>query len=191
MQVLALAQVFAYGLTRAIEINMKKITIYVLVFCVQTALFAENPAAELGFSLNGSYTGGLGFSGTTVFFKVPQVPVFWKVDLMLNSIFYMNVNGDYYIIDKKIVPNIGLGLYFGAGAGIGITLNSNDIAFSLAGRLPVGLTWQPEHLQYKDSKDSFELFLEFVPSLGFLLYNEATWNYSLAGGVGIRIWIKQ
>jgi hypothetical protein len=168
-----------------------KITVYALIFCVQALLSAEHPdGLGLGLAGGGGYTGGVGLGSIAVPFKIPKLPVFWELDFRVSSVFHIGLNGDYYILDRTIVSALDLGWYLGAGLHIGLALSGGEAAFSSAVRLPIGLTWRLESTPSIQNVDSLELFLEFIPSVGFLVYNDTGWNYSLDGKLGVRLWVE-
>ncbi|MDR2150975.1 MAG: hypothetical protein LBO67_09280 [Spirochaetaceae bacterium] len=167
---------------------MRKTAIYIFILCVQTALFAEHPAGiGLGLVAGGGYSGGTGVGTTALSFKLPRVPVFWECDFSLSSVFFLNLHGDYYIIDSPLSPALKLGWYCGAGLTIGLALYKSETAFSCAARIPLGLSW---YMPSKPDAASVELFLEFIPAVGFLVSDTVGWNYTLGAALGVRLWIK-
>ncbi|MDR1098953.1 MAG: DUF3996 domain-containing protein [Treponema sp.] len=189
---------------------MKKVVLAVLLgFVLCTAgVFAEHPGGwGIGIMGRGGYgwgSGGLG--GAALSLKAPKVPVFWGVNLGLYSNYFgVGVTGDYYFIDHMIIPDIGLGWFFGAGGFFNFGSYNSGYDYnkwttvSFGARLPIGLSWQ----FFRNSKIGFEIFGDVVPSLGLALrfwdskydsYQNAAGNNRLGVGggfdfeLGLRIW---
>ncbi|MDR3334867.1 MAG: hypothetical protein LBT13_08300 [Treponema sp.] len=158
-----------------------------------------------GIGIQGGF--GMGGGGAALSLKIPALPIFWAVRLNFGgssregheSHFGIGVSGDYYFIDKAILPDIGLGWYLGAGAYIGYWNNTwhgwggnDDWSYSLLQigvEVPVGLSWMipiPVKL---------ELYLQAVPNIGAQFavagsdyYDDGAFWFSIGGNLGIRIW---
>jgi hypothetical protein len=149
-------------------------------------VFAEHPG---GLGIGGVFgmgvgKGGLGGYNAGLSLKAPGLPVFWAINAHINnSSFGVGGSGDYYIIDKTLIPGIGLGWYLGIGGYVGTLFTSNDRGLWAGFRLPVGLSWIPV--------DWFELFLEIAPNLGlnFLPNFEFPHGSFLNPAIGFRFWL--
>ena len=187
----------------------KTVLVLVLTVILAVAAFADHPSGW-GIGILGSFGGGWA-SGSTVgggaalSLKAPQLPVFWGLNLNFGSGYLgFGVTGDYYFIDRKLVPEVGLNWYVGFGGWLSFwsySYNKNkDNAYSYAhiaagARLPIGLSWQP--LSF------LEIFLDIAPSLGIGFDTKADYKsggeahsggiHFPAGGwpveLGIRLWL--
>jgi hypothetical protein len=155
---------------------MKKLALVVLLGLVTATagVFAEHPGGW-GLGLGAQYGAGWNAPGKggarwSVYAKAPQLPVHWSVNLDLDSgtgysAFGLRLNGDYYIFDKTLISDIGLGWFLGLGGYFRFYHYGSDVAnyswngFGGGARVPIGLSWQP--LKF------LEVFLDIAPSLGF------------------------
>jgi hypothetical protein len=186
---------------------MKKfVMMFALVAIIATGTaFADHPGG-LGIGVVVFYPGGGGLS-----LKIPSIPIYWSINAGAGadgntSHFSINLTGDYYLIDKALVSDIGLHWFLGLG-GFGSFYNytynvkDHDISGSYTriaagARIPLGLSWQPISL--------LEIFLDIAPSLGVNIDSGSTYKYGgkeyemNKGGVGfgfywpielgIRLW---
>jgi hypothetical protein len=104
-----------------------------------------------------------------LYLKIPRVPIYWSIvgDSISrgtdHSAFELNVNGDYYIIDKTLAEDIGLGWFLGIGGYLDLYYRFSGISHSGTGaRLPIGLSWQPLNF--------LEIFMDIAPNLGVRSY---------------------
>ncbi|MDR0598747.1 MAG: DUF3996 domain-containing protein [Treponema sp.] len=165
---------------------MKKPVLIIVfaAFLATGAVFADHPKGW-GVGVQGGFDGGwigsdLG-SGAALSLKIPYVPVFWAVNLGLGSShFRVGLSGDYYFIDKPLVPAANLHWFLGGGGWIhfysysrterGVDSNYTSLAFGA--RVPIGLSWQP--LPW------LEVFADFAPSLGVAIDTDG--KYKDGGG---------
>jgi hypothetical protein len=103
--------------------------------------------------------------------KAPPLPVYWSVHLdILNqgtkdSAFELDLTGDYYIIDKTLAADIGLGWFLGLGGYLSFYHQGPHTSYNSLGagaRLPIGLSLQP--------LDFLEIFMDIAPSIGARYY---------------------
>jgi len=166
---------------------MKKAVLCLALFTILAtgAVFADHPSG-FGIGIQGGYSGTWGVKGGlgngALSLKLPSLPIFWAMRMdIVKGYFGLGVSGDYYLIDSKLVPAIGLNWYLGIGAAVGISIGSDWLGLGIAARLPVGLSWQP--LSF------IEVFLQVVPSLGVAVIPEFHFPYGGIGGdIGIRFW---
>jgi hypothetical protein len=179
---------------------LKKMVIAaVLGLVLSAAVFAQHPrgtgigvVAQAG----GAWEGGTpGFNNFALSLKLPSLPLFWgiNVDLFHNNYFGIGVTGDYYLYDRRLVSEIGLGWYLGIGGygNLGFwNWNSVDGMEIGAGvRIPIGL--------YFVLARRFEFFLDLAPSLGvgigvgdWYVYKNKFWlDGGWAADFGFRIWL--
>jgi hypothetical protein len=165
---------------------MKKFVI-ALIFAaviVTGTAFADHPKG-FGIGVQGgtssNWAGGGFYNGGALSLKLPSMPIFWAIRLdAWSNYFSLNVSGDKYLIDSKLVSEIGLHWYLGLGLGAGLGLG-DPLGFGVAGRLPIGLSWQPIPL--------LEIFLQVVPTLGVAILPDFHFPYGGWGGdLGIRLW---
>ncbi|MDR2150977.1 MAG: hypothetical protein LBO67_09290 [Spirochaetaceae bacterium] len=158
----------------------KLLAVCVLGLCLTAATFAEHPEGwGIGVSGSGGWTGG-GVGSGTLLLKVPSIPVYWGLDFGgYNNWFWFSINGDYYLIDKTLVPDINLGWYAGLGGHLGFGGGSATIAF----RFPIGLSWQ---LPIQSFINTFEVFLEVVPTIGLSI--PINLYGGVGGALGLRVW---
>jgi hypothetical protein len=165
---------------------MKKLFfVVVLAAIISTGTaFATHPN-KLGIGVMGTWYGdwyGHGYGGGALSLKIPKVPVFWGISMGFdNNYFSIGLSGDYYFIDRTLVPKAFLHWYLGAGGWVSFYGSDNYARLSLGARLPIGLSFQP--------LDFLEIFLEIAPSLGVQLidlrFPAGGWPISL----GIRVWL--
>ena len=165
---------------------MKKAVLCLALFAILAAgtVFADHPGGW-GVGIQGGYNGywsGGYFGSGALSLKIPKLPIFWAIRLDIEEGYFgLGVSGDYYLIDSKLVPAIGLNWYLGLGGGLGLSFGNNWLGFGVAARLPIGLSWQPIPL--------LEIFLQAVPSLGVSILPEFHFPYGGWGGdLGIRLW---
>ena len=168
---------------------MKKLLIvFVLAAILATGtVFADHPD---GLGIGVLWRGNIGFdghfgSGVALSLHVPNVPIFWGIDLHLGgSSFGIGLTGDKYIYDTSLVPDINLHWYLGLGGFLSF-FAGNDASIQFGARLPIGLSW---HIL-----EILELFLEVAPSLGVGIYTHGDGgiNFPVGGfpvGIGLRLW---
>jgi len=170
------------------EIFVKKLVlVFVFAAVLATgAVFADHPRG-LGIGVQGGgggYWGAGGFHpNAALSLKIPSLPIFWAVRLdITDGYFGLGLSGDYYLIDDKLVPQIGLNWYLGIGGSLGLQFGNDWMGLGVAARLPIGLSWQPVSV--------LEIFLQIVPSLGVNIlpgfhFPSGGWG----GDIGIRLWI--
>ncbi|AEF80196.1 hypothetical protein [Leadbettera azotonutricia] len=180
---------------------MKKLALVAVLGVVLAivGVFADHPSGwgvgldvQLGGSWDKDYYGDPG-ARYALSLKAPQLPIFWGITLDINNNWFgIGITGDYYLIDKLLVKNIGLGWYLGLGGYVNVNIWDLPADYSwtsigLGARLPIGLSWQP--------LDFLEVFLDFGPSLGLAFglgdayddhihFPDGGW----AGDFGIRFW---
>ncbi|MDR1420200.1 MAG: hypothetical protein LBI86_07495 [Treponema sp.] len=190
---------------------MKKVVLAVLLGLVlcSVCVFAEHPGGwGLGVMGHGGYGWGRsGMGGVALSLKAPRLPVYWGINLELYSDFFgVGLSGDYYLIDKMLIPKIGLGWYLGLGGFFTFGRYNPSYDYnawtylSFGGRLPIGLSWQ----LLKAGSIGIEIFGEVIPSLGLGLrlwnskYNDyhvraSDSHVGVGGGIdfglGVRIWL--
>jgi len=163
----------------------KLVLVFALAAILATGtLFADHPGG-FGIGVQGGYSGawgGGGFGNGALSLKLPSLPIFWAIRMdITNGYFGLGVSGDYYLIDDKLVPEIGLNWYLGVGGALGLSFGGDWMGLGLAARLPIGLSWQPLPL--------LEIFLQVVPSLGVSILPGFHFPYGGWGGdIGIRLW---
>ena len=180
---------------------MKKLFVVLALaaFLAAGTAFADHPdgfgVGVQGGGGGGWEGGGFGFyRGASLSLKIPNVPVFWAIDLEINKYFFgLGVSGDFYFVDAALVKDIGLNWYIGFGVGVGLGFYNGDwpgddnLWLRVVARLPVGLSWQlPINA---GPLDAFEVYLQVVPSLGVAIVPEFHFP---AGGwpinIGLRLW---
>jgi hypothetical protein len=174
---------------------MKKICIVVLVLflTVTAGTFADHPGGT-GIGINFRYgVAGTGGFGPSLSLKLKPVPVYWGVSLGINKNWFgLNVAGDYYFIDKTLLPEIKLGWYLGLGGYVGMWFwqgdyraawaeGSSSMALALGARLPVGLSWQPLNF--------LEVFVDVAPRLGISVIPVHFPDWGVDFDLGVRLWI--
>lgn len=149
--------------------------------------FADHPD---GWGLGIVGRGGYGGFGPAFSLKAPSLPIYWGINLTIKPDYFgVNVTGDYYIIDKALVPDINLDWYFGVGgyASLGSWSNGKGYdghdGFALAAgvRAPIGLSW--EFLEH------FELFGDIFMGLGLWIVPFHFPDWDGGGEIGIRYWL--
>jgi hypothetical protein len=167
---------------------MKKILLVFVLFLILTGIvFADHPDDKLGLGVIGGWHGSwIAFNGgwgyTSFSLKIPDVPVFWALNLGFNAnYFWLGVSGDVYLYERPIVSEINLHWMVGVGAWVNLGLG-NAANFELGARVPVGISW---HIL-----DFLELFTDIAPSLGLRVVPDF---YFPSGGwpleIGIRFWL--
>ena len=136
----------------------------------QTAMFAQNHpegwAVGLGTGFGGDFdneydrNNGMGWQ---FLLKAPQLPLFWTLDLEIDSDWFgFSAIGDYYLIDKPIDALEGLGWFFGVGGYISIfTVDVGSFegtAIGLGVHAPIGINYQFDF--------GLELLLDFAAHIG-------------------------
>jgi len=170
---------------------MKRYILLVVLLTVLTVgAFAKHPS---GWGLGVGYQGfdrwkkGHDYgSGISAFIKAPVVPIYWGLDFQFTNGWYkFQLSGDYHFLDKTLVQSVNFGWFLGAGANFGLTTApSSMIAFDL--RLPTGFYIMPSN--------SFEIFLDVVPSIGLDWIPKFPIEYAhFPGGglqfdIGVRFW---
>jgi len=176
---------------------MKKLLLIVsLVLFLAVGAFADHPS---GWGLgimgrggwgNGDYgTGG----GGALSLKVPSVPIYWGINADFGRHYFgAGVTGDYYFIDDNLVDKV-IGWYLGLGAFAGLyswsAYDNNDsyTAFTVGGRLPIGLSFQ-----FPVVLDGLELFVAAVPNLGAAIKfggdSGGGLFFNIGGELGLRLW---
>jgi hypothetical protein len=169
------------------ERKMKKGLLVLVLFAIITTgvAFADHPG---GFGIGvqfggGGYWGARGFHPhAALSLKLPKFPIFWAIRMdITNDDFGLGLSGDYYLIDDKLAPEIGLNWYLGVGGSFGLSFGNDWMGLGVAARLPIGLSWQPLPL--------LEIFLQVVPSLGLdILPGIHFPSGGFGGDFGIRLW---
>ncbi|MFP3089244.1 hypothetical protein LQZ21_02835 [Treponema sp. TIM-1] len=173
---------------------MKKVLICaLLLFLTLTAgTFADHPSGTgIGLDFRYGVTGGF---GPALSLKLPVVPVYWGIGLGIDrNWFGLNVTGDYYFIDKVLVPEINLGWYLGLGGYTGLWIwqdnyhpawakdDDLDMSLTMGLRFPIGLSWQP--------LDFLEVFMDVAPSLGLWVIPFRFPDWDVNFDLGVRFWI--
>ena len=147
---------------------MKKIVLVIALAAILATgtVFADHPGG-LGIGIVGFYPGGVGLS-----LKIPSVPIYWGISAAFGSDYFgADVSGDYYIVDSKLVPAIGLNGFIGLGAFFSFHDYSREdwtdysrTFTAFGGRIPIGLSWQPVKL--------LEIFFDVAPSLGLYIWSD-------------------
>jgi hypothetical protein len=147
--------------------------------------FAEHPSGwGIGIVGRGGWS-GRGVGGAALSLKAPSLPIYWAIDLGLSDHYFgLGVSGDYYLIDKALVPDINLDWYLGLGGYASLEFwnssSGNDgVGIGVGVRVPVGLSW--EFLKH------FELFGDIVPNVG-LHIEPLDLGFGVNGELGIRFW---
>jgi len=163
--------------------NIRKIVMILAlaaILSVSTA-FADHPG---GFGIGiqgggvGSWYGG-GFGNAALTLKFPKVPIFWAIDFSSwGDHFWLGLAGDYYLIDKQIVET--LHWYLGVGGYLSLGFANDYFGLGIAGRIPVGLSWQP--------LDLLEIYIQIVPSIGINILPGVGLGGGFGGNIGIRLW---
>lgn len=165
---------------------MKRILVsLVLVLAVAAFAFADHPN-KLGLGIVGGSGYGYGNIGSDVgfAFKLSSLPVYWQLNLHLNSGYLgLGATGDVYLKDQNLLEegSFALDWFLGLGGYASIGLG-NDLTAAVGARVPVGLSW---HIT-----DEFELWLDIVPSLGIGVVPFYFPDWNVGGEVGFRVWLK-
>ena len=173
---------------------MKKLMfIFVLASILAVGAFADHPSGwaigpgfQFGNRWDSSYDAG---SSLTLFLKAPQFPIYWGISFdifKLSDWLDLTVTGDYFLIDKRLIPDVNFGWFLGVGGYVNLLLDSDFTMFDFGGRLPIGLYIMP--------LDFLEIFLDIAPSVGFYYQNikNSDAKTGLGGGwrgdFGVRFW---
>jgi len=166
---------------------MKKVVLCLALFAIlATGTASADHPSGFGIGVQGGFSGSWGVKGGlgngAFSLKLPSLPIFWAVRLdIVEGYLGLGVSGDYYLIDSKLVPAIGLNWYLGIGGALGLSIGKDMLGLGVAARLPIGLSWQP--IQF------LEIFLQVVPSLGVSILPGFHFPYGGWGGdIGIRLW---
>jgi len=163
---------------------MKKICfVLILAAIIATGTaFADHPSG-FGIGVQGGGSGGWGSTfggGGGLTLKLPSMPIFWTVDFAAWSGYaWLWLAGDYYLIDQKLVSDIGLNWYLGVGGYVNLGLG-DPLGLGVGARLPIGLSWQPIQL--------LEIYLQVVPSIGLGILPGIGLGGGWGGNLGIRLW---
>jgi hypothetical protein len=162
---------------------------FLLVLCVglfigTAGLYAQHPGGT-GIGVVGG--GGRAGSNVGLSLKVESMPPFWGINLRMNKNYFgLGVSGDYYLVDKPLVPNINLGWFFGIGGYVNMAFYDDTYTdrmwLGIGARIPIGLSWQPAKF--------FEIFAGLVPDIGLGIVPELgnfVWNVN--GELGVRVWL--
>jgi hypothetical protein len=169
---------------------LKKIVLIVMVLLLVggVAAFADHPSG-LGIGVvggSGFNDGGMGGGDVGLSLKIPSLPVYWGINLRIDSgVFGIGATGDYYLFDEDILNEgeLELGWFLGVGgfANVFIYDAVDDIGISFGARLPIGLS-----LQF----NIFELFLDIAPSLGaYTFAGDFELDWRIGGELGFRVWL--
>lgn len=150
-----------------------------------TGVFAQHPG---GWGIGGQ-VGWSDGGGGALSLKVPSLPIYWAISLYVGKdALNLGVSGDVYLLEASLVPDIGLGWYFGAGGYGNLAFwnanSSNDgVGISLGARLPVGLSWIIPGLPIP-----LELYLQAHVGLGLRILPAFDLDYGFGGNFGVRVW---
>ena len=169
---------------------MKRLVLVLLLAVVlSVSAFAEHPegwGAGFGYQFGGLWESpGTVNQGLTLYLKAPEFPIHFGLSLGLDtSTFRFSVTGDYYVLDKTLSSDIGLGWFVGVGGYFRVTTSKDDyIGVDLGARLPVGLYWMP--------LDFLEIFFDIAPSVGLFAHFNPV-KIGLGGGwqgeIAVRFW---
>jgi hypothetical protein len=162
---------------------MKKTLVTAILFLGLACgfVYADHPSG-LGIGIQGGVSGaaGGGDFGGDLTLKLPTIPFFWTIGAVIHSGYTgITVAGDYYLLDNNIIPMFGWYVGVGAGAHIGL---GGSLSIAAAGRLPIGLSFQPAPL--------LEIYLQFVPQIGLAILPEFDlWDRFWGGNIGVRLWL--
>jgi len=165
----------------------KMLLVSILILVMAGAAFADHPNDKFGIGIMAGYWGGWekggGSAHTALSLKIPNIPIFWAINLGFDSNYFrMGVSGDYYLAEGVLVSDINLHWFAGLGAWVNLAFVSDNTYLSLGGRVPIGLSWHVLEIM--------EIFLDIAPSLGF----QVTPDFHFPSGgwpieIGIRIWL--
>ncbi|MDP3176950.1 MAG: hypothetical protein Q8M76_03530, partial [Spirochaetaceae bacterium] len=120
---------------------MKKL---VLVLCVlaiaSAAAYADHPANQIGVGVVGG--GGVLGGDIGLALKLPSMPIFWGVNLNLNSSgLGLRATGDYYFIDERLFAQDAFKIdwFLGLGGYLSLGMWNDGGHAGLGARAPVGL----------------------------------------------------
>ena len=163
---------------------MKKLALALCILAIASGFaYADHPEKQIGIGVVGG--GGVMGGDIGLALKLPSMPIFWGVNLNLNSSgLGLRATGDYYFIDEGLFAedSFKLDWFLGLGGYLSLGLWSDGLHAGLGARAPVGLSW---HITKE-----FELWLDLAPSLGLGLspLNFPEWN--VAGELGFRMWLR-
>jgi hypothetical protein len=115
------------------------------------------------------------------------MPPFWGINLRINKEYFgLGVSGDYYLVDKALVPDINLGWFLGVGGYVNTAFYDNSNAdrlwLDVGGRVPIGLSWQPAKF--------LEVFITVIPDIGLGIVPElGNLDWNINGEIGVRLWL--
>jgi len=170
---------------------MKKLVLVLaLTVILAVGAFADHPSGW-GIGVVGqsdfAWDGFAGHPGAALSLKAPQLPIFWGINARIwSDVLGLNVTGDYYLIDKTLVPDVNFGWYFGLGGQVGFYhVGSGYNWVEVGARAPIGI--------YIIPLSFLEVFLDVAPSLGLGVNfgNRTGLEFPLGGigaDVGIRFW---
>jgi hypothetical protein len=151
-----------------------------------STVFAHHDEDKFGVGIIGGWDfrwdGFTGSPSLALSLKVPNIPIFWGVNLRFNSNFYnLGISGDYYFIEKDLVSDIFLHWFVGLGGWANIGLSSGPLLFSFGARLPIGIHW---HII-----EFLEVFTNIAPSLGISINPFHFPEGGLPIEIGVRLWL--
>lgn len=167
----------------------KTVLIFILLAVISVGAFADHPS---GFGIgvvSGIEKDFLGIDGIDYLqvglsIKFPKIPIYWALNMhrlgshySYEEYYSLSLTGDVDFIDKKLIPNINLNWFLGAGVWGRIPMDDEGTALHL--RLPVGLSWQPIPL--------LEVFCDIAPWLSLTSFPTTGWT--LEGG--LRFWFEK
>jgi len=173
---------------------VKKITIFLVFLLVLSInVFAARPGG-LGLGIVGEQNlteGGSSNWEAALSLKVPSIPIYWGISLEIrNNEWGLGLTGDNYLLDASLIRIINFGWYLGLGAYAGFHMYNDETiswtTFNVGARVPIGIYIMPARI--------FELFLNFVPTIGmdFLVTDsDTTYSFPESGlniGIGLRFW---
>ena len=173
---------------------MKKLVlVLVFMFILAIGAFAEHPGGwGIGIVGQSHFFGNelAGNWGGALSLKAPQKPIFWGINARIkNNYFGVSVTGDYYLIDKRLIPDINFGWYLGIGGYAGfyhVGGDGNYNGLGVGARVPIGIYVFPVRF--------FEVFIDLAPSLGLgVNFGDEIGLKIPAGGLGadlgVRFWL--
>jgi hypothetical protein len=174
-----------------LEEKLKKIALIVMVLLLigGTAAFADHPdGLGIGVISGGSVgLGGFGFGGVDLSLKLPDIPIYWGINLNFGNYFGLGVSGDYFLIDDTFLSEgiVDLAWYLGVGAYANLVIGDEYFGLAVGGRLPIGLSLQLDAIP----DVPLEIFLQAVPSIGLAVLPDPDLDFYVPLQAGIRIWL--